>query len=148
AVTGLVWSSDLPVAGKFETSNTLLNRLQGNIVWGQRGNFLSIPTDCPQRDERLGWTGDINMFAPTATFNADASAFLAKYLIDLEDGQSEDGRFPDVAPTTPVLSNGNFAWADVGVMLPWLLHRVYGDDRVLERHYAAMQKWVDFRTRG
>lgn len=148
AVTGLVIASDLPEAGRFATSNALLGKLQSNIVWGQRGNFLSIPTDCPQRDERLGWTGDINMFARTATFNMDAAAFLAKYLIDLEDGQREDGRFPDVAPTVPHMGAGNFAWADVGVMLPWLLYEIYGDTRVLARHYDAAKKWVDFRTAG
>jgi alpha-L-rhamnosidase len=148
AVTGVVVTSDLPPAGKFQTSNAMLNQLQSNIVWGQRGNFLSIPTDCPQRDERLGWTGDINMFARTATFNMDSAAFLAKFMVDLEDGQSPDGRFPDVAPTTSVLGGGNFAWADVGVMLPWLLFQNYGDRRVLERHYDAMKRWVVFRNQG
>jgi alpha-L-rhamnosidase len=148
AVTGIVVASALEPAGTFVTSNALLNRLQSNIVWGQRGNFLSIPTDCPQRDERLGWSGDINMFARTATFNMDSAAFLAKYLVDLEDGQKPDGRFPDIAPTIDIIGAGNFAWADAGVMIPWLLFEVYGDRRVLERHFGAMQRWIDHRTKG
>jgi alpha-L-rhamnosidase len=146
AVTGVVLQSDLPLTGNFQTSNAMLNQLQSNIVWGQRGNFLSIPTDCPQRDERLGWSGDINMFALTATHNMDVSTFLAKYLVDVQDGQRADGAFPDVAPSVSTLGFGSFGWGDVGVFLPWLLYQTYGDLRVLERHYESARRWVDYRT--
>jgi alpha-L-rhamnosidase len=148
AVTGVVVRSDLSVSGRFETSNPLLNQLQSNIVWSQRGNFLSIPTDCPQRDERLGWTGDIQVFARTATFNMDSAAFLAKFLVDLEDTQRANGSIADVAPATPYMGDGHYGWGDAMVFLPWTLYQVYGDTRTLERHYAAMKRWVDYRTSG
>jgi len=148
AVTGVVVRSDLDASGRFETSDALLNQLQSNIVWGQRGNFLSIPTDCPQRDERLGWTGDIQVFARTATFNMDSAAFLEKFLVDLEDAQRADGSVTDVAPAAPRMGDGHYGWGDAMVFLPWTLYQVYGDVRVIERHYEAMQRWVDYRTEG
>jgi alpha-L-rhamnosidase len=148
AVTGVVVGSDLPLTGRFETSNPLLDQLQSNIVWGQRGNFLSIPTDCPQRDERMGWTGDIQVFARTATFNMDSAAFLAKFLDDLEDAQRGNGSVTDVAPTISMKGDGHYGWGDAMVFLPWTLYQVYGDTRVLERHYEAMRRWVDYRTAG
>jgi len=146
SLVGLVWHSDLVRTGTFQTSNAKLNQLQSNIVWGQRGNFLSIPTDCPQRDERLGWTGDIQLFAPTATFNMDSDAFIANYLEALHDGQRADGAVPHVAPTTVELGYGSFGWGDAIVLLPQLLYDVYGDLEPVKRHYDAMKKWVNFRT--
>jgi alpha-L-rhamnosidase len=146
SIVGLVWHSDLPRTGSFQTSNAKLNQLQSNIVWGQRGNFLSIPTDCPARDERLGWTGDIQLFAPTATFNMDSDAFIANYLVALQDGQRADGAVPFVAPTTTELGYGSFGWGDAIVLLPTLLYDVYGDLEPAKRQYNAMKKWVDFRT--
>jgi alpha-L-rhamnosidase len=146
AVRGMVVHNALAETGTFSTSNPLLDRLQSNIVWGQRGNFLSVPTDCPQRDERLGWTGDIQLFARTATFNMDAAAFLSKFVIDMEDGQYPDGQVPHVAPTSPGMGGGAYGWGDAIVILPYLLYQVYGDTRVIERHMTAMMKWVDFRT--
>ena len=98
AITGIVVSSDLTPTGTFASSNALVNRLQQNIVWGQRGNFLDIPTDCPQRDERLGWTGDAQVFAPTAAFNLDVSGFFAKWLADVAADQKPDGAVPWVIP--------------------------------------------------
>lgn len=145
-IVGLVWHTDLPRAGTFTTSNQKLNQLQSNILWGQKGNFLSIPTDCPQRDERLGWTGDIVAFAPTAAFNMDTANFIENYLVALQDGQRPDGAVPDVAPTTPQLGAGNFAWGDAMVFLPYLMFQVYNDRAPMQRHYEAMKKWVDFRT--
>lgn len=145
-IVGLVWHSDLPRAGNFITSNAKLNQLQSNILWGQKGNFLSVPTDCPQRDERLGWTGDIVAFAPTAAFNMDTANFIENFLVGLQDGQRPDGAVPDVAPTISLLGAGNFAWGDAMVFLPHLMFQVYGDRGPMLRHYDAMKKWVDFRT--
>jgi alpha-L-rhamnosidase len=147
-VTGIVVHSDLPATGRFETSDALLNQLQSNIVWGQRGNFLSIPTDCPQRDERLGWTGDIQVFARTATFNMDSATFLEKFLVDLEDAQRANGSVTDVAPTSARMGDGHYGWGDAMVFLPWTLYQVYGDTRVIERHLEAMKRWVDYRSEG
>jgi alpha-L-rhamnosidase len=144
AITGIVLRSDLRTSGNFECSNAMLNRLQSNIVWGQRGNFLSVPTDCPQRDERDGWTGDIQAFARTATFNMDSAAFLSKWLIDLEHGQDAEGSLPDIAPTTASFGRGKFGWGDAGVMVPWTLYQVYDDKRMIEQRYQMMRRWVEF----
>jgi alpha-L-rhamnosidase len=143
-VTGVALSSDTPVAGKFECSEAMLNRLHRNIYWTQRANFIDIPTDCPQRDERLGWTGDAQVYARTATLNADVQAFFAKWLIDLEDGQRPDGQFPMVAPVKVAGDGGGPAWADAGVICPWTVYEVYGDRRVLGRHYPAMKRFLTF----
>lgn len=147
AVTGCVIHSDTPPTGSFECSNPMVNKLQENIVWGQRGNFLSIPTDCPQRDERLGWTGDAQIFVRTASFNMDVAAFFAKWMIDVEDAQSPEGAFPDVAPLLPMsldLSRGAPAWGDAGIIVPWTIYRSYGDTRIVEKHYGAMTRWMDY----
>ena len=111
-------SSDTPVAGGFECSDAMLNRLHSNIYWTQRSNFIDIPTDCPQRDERLGWTGDAQVYVRTATLNADVQAFFTKWLVDLEDAQRADGQFPMVAPVKVAGDDGGPAWADAGVDLP------------------------------
>ncbi|MBN2505145.1 MAG: family 78 glycoside hydrolase catalytic domain [Verrucomicrobia bacterium] len=143
AITALVLHSDMPIAGVFECSNPLVNRLQANILWGQRGNFLSIPTDCPQRDERLGWTGDAQVFLRTATYQMDVAAFFTKWCQDVADAQRPDGAFTDVAPFVAAAS-GTAAWGDAGVLCPWTLYRVYGDRQLLERHYAAGQRWIAY----
>lgn len=143
AVTGIVLGSDTPRAGEFTCSDKRINQLQQNIVWGQRGNYLSIPTDCPQRDERLGWMGDAQVFVRTATTNADVAAFFTKWLVDVDDGQSPDGAFSDVNPNT--MGCGNVpAWADAGVICPWTIYQVYGDQRILEKHLPAMTRWVEW----
>ncbi|HKB57764.1 MAG TPA: family 78 glycoside hydrolase catalytic domain [Lacunisphaera sp.] len=160
AITGIVWHSDLRQTGSFSCSNKLLNQLQSNIRWGQRGNFLDVPTDCPQRDERLGWTGDAQVFATTAAFNYDVSTFFRKWLQDLRDGQHPNGEYPDVAPDVLCLAarkdaaawlkhgnKGNAAWADAGVICPWVIYRRYGDARVLAENYTAMAKWISFQER-
>ena len=144
AVTGVVLHSDTPPAGAFECSNPMVNQLFRNIVWGQRGNFIEVPTDCPQRDERLGWTGDAQIFIRTATYNMDVSAFFTKWLVDLEDAQGPEGGFPDVAPRKVAMGDGTAAWGDAGVICPWTIYEVYGDKRVIEKHFESMKKWISY----
>jgi alpha-L-rhamnosidase len=141
-ITARVLHSDTPWTGRFECSDPMVNQLQSNITWGQRGNFVAVPTDCPQRDERLGWLADAQIFAPTASRNADVSAFFARWLRDVVDGQDADGAFRDVAPVVTLRREGAPAWGDAGVIIPWHLWRTYGDRRVLERSYDAMRAWV------
>jgi len=143
-ITGLGLSSDTAVAGSFECSDETANKLYANIVRTQRANFIDIPTDCPQRDERLGWTGDAQVFVRTATYNTDVAAFFTKWLVDLEDAQSPEGAFPDVAPRKVALGNGTAAWGDAGTVCPWTIYQVYGDKRLLEKHYDAMVRWVEY----
>ncbi|MEV6846764.1 family 78 glycoside hydrolase catalytic domain [Actinoplanes sp. NPDC051411] len=142
-VVARVVGNDLPQTGSFACSDPMVNQLQSNIVWGQRGNFLAVPTDCPQRDERLGWLADAQIFAPTATRNADVSAFLARWMRDVVDGQNDDGAFRDVAPVIAIDREAAPAWGDAGVIIPWLLWRTYGDRRALEDSYDAMKAWVE-----
>ena len=143
-ITGIALSSDTPIAGSFHCSDPMLNQLHSNIVWTQRMNFIDIPTDCPQRDERLGWTGDAQVYVRTATLNADVQSFFGKWLVDLNDGQRADGQFPMVAPVKVAGDDGGPAWADAGVICPWTMYEVYGDKRILEKSYPAMQKFIDF----
>ncbi|MBN2308622.1 MAG: family 78 glycoside hydrolase catalytic domain [Candidatus Hydrogenedentes bacterium] len=143
AVTGIVAHSDTPPAGSFECSHPLINQLQCNIVWGQRGNFLEVPTDCPQRDERLGWMGDAQVFARTASFNMDTAAFFTKWMQDVVDGQSDSGGFPNVAPRAVVENDAAAAWGDAGIIVPWTIYQCYGDTRMLERYYGPMQGWIE-----
>ncbi|QNN24694.1 family 78 glycoside hydrolase catalytic domain [Planctomycetales bacterium ZRK34] len=143
-VTGIAISSDTPVVGEFTCSDPMLNQLHSNIYWTQRANFIDIPTDCPQRDERLGWTGDAQVYVRTATLNTDAQAFFTKWLIDLEDAQRDDGQFPMVAPLKVAGGDGGPAWADAGVICPWTIYQVYGDREELAAHYDAMKKFIAF----
>ena len=150
-LTALVLHTDMKPAGRFRCSSPLLNRLEANIRWGLRGNFLDVPTDCPQRDERLGWTGDAQVFVGTAAFHYDVRAFFHKWLQDLRDGQRKDGAFPDVAPD--VLGKygphqfGNAAWADAGVICPWAIYEHYGDKAILADNYDAMVRWIEYQGR-
>jgi alpha-L-rhamnosidase len=149
AITGRVVHSATPPSGSFECSSSLVNELQENIVWGQRGNFLSVPTDCPQRDERLGWMGDAQVFVRTASYNMDVAAFFEKWMVDVQDAQSPEGAFPDVAPLLRGselidLRWGAPAWGDAGVIVPWTIYRTYGDTRIVERHYDAMVRWMEY----
>ncbi|HXC97828.1 MAG TPA: family 78 glycoside hydrolase catalytic domain [Verrucomicrobiae bacterium] len=144
AVTGIVIGSDTPRTGEFACSDPRINQLQSNIQWGQRGNYISVPTDCPQRDERLGWMGDAEVFIRTACYNSDVEAFFTKWLVDVDDGQSPAGAFSNVSPNTSRDVGGVPAWADAGVICPWTIYEMYGDKRVLERHLPAMIKWVDY----
>lgn len=147
-VSAVVIGSDTQRHGEFECSNELINRLQANIWWGQRSNFLEVPTDCPQRDERLGWLGDAQIFAWTSCFNADTAAFFTKWMDDVTDAQTVDGAFPDVAPVTrPAnleMRSGAPGWADAGVIVPWTVWRWYGDTRILSDHWVSMKRFVDY----
>jgi len=142
ALTGVVAGSDAPLAGEFESSSPLVNKIFSNTLWGQRSNYFDVPTDCPQRDERLGWTGDTQVFVGTGTYNMDVAAFFTKWMTDLADAQTPDGAFPIMAPSHhPGWSPG---WADAGVIVPWTLYHVYGDMRLLARHYAAMARHIAY----
>ncbi len=145
SVTAGVIHSDMKKAGSFECSGPLINQLQHNIQWGQKGNFLDVPTDCPQRDERMGWTGDAQAFSRTAAFNYDVSAFFLKWLGDVAADQREDGAVPFVVPH--VLGENGYAstgWADAATIIPWNLYLAYGDERFLEQQYESMQAWVGY----
>jgi alpha-L-rhamnosidase len=145
-ITGIVLHSENPVTGSFECSDPLLNQLQHNILWGWKGNSLDVPTDCPQRDERLGWTGDAQVFCRTAAFNTNAAGFYAKWLQDLEDSQGPEGQLPPISPDTNAVRNndGGPAWADAGVIVPWTMYLAYGDKRLLEERYGMMARFLDY----
>jgi len=141
--------SDMEPTGTFECSNPLLNQLQHNIQWGQRGNFLDVPTDCPQRDERLGWTGDAQAFSRTATFNMQVHNFFAKWLKDVAADQEPDGKVPFVIPN--VLgpnAGGSAGWADVATIIPWNIYLAYGDKKVLDDQYQSMKAWIGFMQKN
>jgi alpha-L-rhamnosidase len=148
-LTGVVVHSAIERTGSFETSNSLLNQLEHNIIWGQKGNFVDVPTDCPQRDERLGWTGDAQVFSPTASFNFSTVAFYEKWLKDLALDQQDDGAVPHVIPnilshTTRKGDSASSGWADVAVVVPWNVYQAFGDKRVLEEQYPSMKAWVEY----
>ena len=146
-VTGIVLGTDIPRHSSFSTSNPDVNQLQSNIQWGMRGNYLSVPTDCPQRDERMGWMGDAEAFIRTATYNGDVAAFFTKWLVDVDDAQKPDGAYTDVSPSPHGAGGGNGgvpAWGDAGVICPWTIYLVYGDKRILEQHLPNMKRWVDW----
>lgn len=142
--TGEFVGSDLEEHATFETSHPDVNQLYSNIRWSQRDNFLSVPTDCPQRDERLGWTGDIQVFARAATYHADTRAFLRKWLNDLRQSQREDGAYPDIAPFPNFWGFGTGGWGDAGVIVPWTVYLMTGDQAVLEECYASMTHYMDW----
>jgi alpha-L-rhamnosidase len=143
-LVGLALTSDTPYVSELTTSEPALTRLLENIRWTQRMNFIDVPTDCPQRDERLGWTGDAQVYARTAAWNADVQGFFDKWLTDLADAQRADGQFPMVAPLKVAGGDGGPAWADAGVIVPWTMYAAYGDRRRLERSYPSMQKFLEF----
>ena len=144
-LTAVALYSDMKPTGDFVSSNALLNQLQHNIQWGQRGNFLDVPTDCPQRDERLGWTGDAQAFSRTAAFNFGVNNFFAKWLRDVEADQQPNGSVPFVIPN--VLGPGAGAstgWADAATIIPWNMWLAYGDKKILENQYNSMKAWVGY----
>jgi alpha-L-rhamnosidase len=149
SLTGIVIHSDMLRTGRFQTSDPLLNQLQHNIRWGQKGNFLDVPTDCPQRDERMGWTGDAQVFARTAAFNMEVAGFFTKWLADLAADQNDNGSVPHVVPD--VLSRpgrfagGSAAWADAAAIIPWTMYLSYEDTRFLENQYESMKAWVEYQ---
>ena len=147
AITGLVFNSAMTETGSFESSSPTLNKLWQNILWTQRGNMLSIPTDCPQRDERLGWMGDIQIFVGTGIFNMDMAAFYTKWMKDVRDAQAEDGRFADFSPHPfgkDKIFTGVPGWGDAGIVVPWRVWQHYGDKRVLAENLESGKRWVEF----
>jgi len=145
---GVVAHTDLEITGDLKTGNAIVDQLWRNTVWSQRSNFVAIPTDCPQRDERLGWTGDAAAFWDAAAFNMDVDAFTRRFLVHVRDGQTEDGAYPDFAPAAASLQPGKPSpspgWADAGVLLPWVAWRRYGDTAVIEENLPAMGRYFDF----
>jgi alpha-L-rhamnosidase len=144
--TGLVLGSDTTRVGHFSCSDPMINQIYSNAVWTQRANFLDVPTDCPQRDERLGWTGDAQVFIRTAICNMDVAAFFTKWMNDLLDAQKDDGAFTNVAPDI-LDSKGGAAWGDAGVVCPWTLFQCYEDHVLLGKMYPAMKRWVAYLKR-
>jgi alpha-L-rhamnosidase len=142
-VVAVVVHSDLERTGSFSCSDPLVERLHENVVWGQRGNFVSLPTDCPQRDERLGWTGDAQVFAPTASFLYDCETFWEGWLADLAADQLPTGSVPHVVPALPLGFDGAAGWGDAAVVVPWATYVAYGDDAVLRSALPSMAAWVD-----
>ncbi len=156
--TGLVLYSDIQTTGYFTCSNEMINRLQQNILWSQKSNFIDVPTDCPQRSERLGWTGDVQIFASTAAYNMDCDSFFSKWLYDLSADQKDDGLVPWVVPD--IITEDEYpkawlegtgdtiptsaGWGDAAVIVPWTLYQVYGDIRILKRQYNSMKAWVEY----
>ena len=143
AAAGVIVHSDTPRTGFFSCSSPLVDALAEAIVWTQRGNSVDVPTDCPQRDERLGWTGDAQLFALTAAYQMDVAAFMTKWLDDLMAAQLADGALPDVAPPSEAVGAGNAGWADAAVVCPWVLFRMYGERAVIARHYGGMARWME-----
>lgn len=143
--TGCVVHSDIPITSSFTSSNEKVNRLAKNALWGQRGNFLDVPTDCPQRDERMGWTGDAQAFAGTACFQMECAAFYRKYLYDMyQEQQKRNGAVPHVVPTVGLEGEASCAWADAAAVIPWTSYLFYGDPELLRREYPNMRDWVEW----
>ncbi|MFC0215162.1 family 78 glycoside hydrolase catalytic domain [Paenibacillus chartarius] len=148
AFAGEVLHTDMASTGEFECSDPRINQLQSNIRWGQRGNFLDVPTDCPQRDERLGWTGDAQVFISTALYNFQGAPFFTKWLRDLKAEQLPDGGVPFVIPDV-VGGASSSAWGDAAVICPWTVYQYYGDTRLLAEQYESMKRWVEYiRAQG
>lgn len=147
--TGCVLYSDMDQIGKIETSNPLVNRLFLNALWGQKGNFLDVPTDCPQRDERMGWTGDAQVFSGTACFNMDTYAFFSKYGYDLGcEQESKDGMVPMIVPAATISGGGSSAWGEAATVIPWNVYLHSGDKAILEQQFDSMKGWVDYIKRA
>jgi alpha-L-rhamnosidase len=143
-ITGIVIHSEMEPTGTFTCSDPLINQLQKNIQWGQKGNFLDVPTDCPQRDERMGWTGDAQVFSATASYIYNTAGFYTKWMKDVAADQLPDGKVPHVIPDVLKGGGGSTAWADVSLIVPWTTYLAYGDKRILEVQYPSMVKWVEY----
>jgi len=144
-ISAIAIHSEMERTGFFSCSSHLVNRLYENTLWGQKGNFLDVPTDCPQRDERLGWTGDAQVFIKTAAYNYDVEKFFTKWLADLALEQQQDGQVPHVVPDT-IRAGGSAAWGDAATICPWNIYLAYGNKEILERQFTSMHKWVDYIT--
>ena len=144
--TAITVHSNMKRTGFLSSSNTLLNQLFSNIIWGQKGNFLDVPTDCPQRDERLGWTGDAQVFVRTACLNYDAEKFFTKWLADLESDQHDDGYVGHVIPDLLQNPQASSAWGDAAAICPWQVYLAFGNKQILKNQYQSMKKWIDYIT--
>ncbi len=146
AITGIVLTSSTPEVGSFVTDNPMINQLYHNITWTQRSNYFDIPTDCPQRDERLGWTGDAQAYIQSATYNTDISAFFTKWLVDLNDAQRPDDTYPIYAPAPPLRATDTYSpgWSEAGIICPYTIYKTYGDTRVIEKFWPNMQAYLKF----
>ncbi|MBR4333943.1 MAG: family 78 glycoside hydrolase catalytic domain [Clostridia bacterium] len=142
--TAIAVHSDMRRTGWLKSGSAELNRLFSNIVWGQRGNFLDVPTDCPQRDERLGWTGDAQVFIKTASYLFDTERFFRKWLRDMAANQRESGEVGQVIPDLMPEGDSSAAWGDAATICPWQVYQTYGDRAVLEDQFDCMRKWVDY----
>jgi alpha-L-rhamnosidase len=152
-IIGLVIGSDTPKVGTFETDNAMVNQLYSNIDWTQRANYIDIPTDCPQRDERIGWTGDAQVYVKSATFNRDVASFFTKWVVDLNDGQRKDGAYPLYAPAPDLRKTDTFSpgWMEAGIICPYQIYRAYGDTRMISEGWPYMIRFMDFlekRSKG
>jgi alpha-L-rhamnosidase len=144
SVMGIVVHSDMPQTGDFSCSSPLVNKLFSNIVWGQKGNYLETPTDCPQRDERMGWTGDTEFFVPTAAYNFDIQSFYRRHMVTFcEDAQQSDGSYAVVVPDLGA-GYGGTAWGDAGWICPYNIYRTYGDTNIIADHYASFVRCGQF----
>ena len=146
AITGVVLTSMTPEVGSFVTDNKMINQLYHNITWTQRSNYLDIPTDCPQRDERMGWTGDAQVYVKSATFNTDISAFFTKWLVDLNDAQRADDTYPIYAPAPNLRVTDTYSpgWSEAGIICPYTIYKTYGDKKVIEKFWPNMQAYLQF----
>lgn len=144
--TAITVHSNMKRTGFLSSSNTLLNQLFSNIIWGQKGNFLDVPTDCPQRDERLGWTGDAQVFVRTACLNYDAEKFFTKWLADLASDQHDDGYVGHVIPDLLQNPHASSAWGDAAAICPWQVYLAFGNKQILKNQYQSMKKWIDYIT--
>jgi alpha-L-rhamnosidase len=147
-ITGIVFYSAAPQTGTFSCSNSLLNSIYKNITWGQKGNMMSVPTDCPQRDERLGWMGDAQIFSPTASYNMNVNQFFAKWEKDIIDCQDSSGYVYDVNPAIVVDGPAKPGWGDAVVIIPWQMYTYYGDKRILQESYKGMLAWLDYMKKN
>lgn len=144
-----VLGSAIPETGNLETSNASVNQLISNTLWGQRGNYLSVPTDCPQRDERLGWSGDTQVFIGAASYNANVAGFFNKWAQDARDSQTKDGQYTDTIPRSAAVGAGNTAWADAGIIVPYTMYKMYGDTQIISQMYGSMQEYMNWlNSRG
>lgn len=150
--TGVVLHSNMERTGNFKSSSSLVNQLHHNILWGQKGNFVDVPTDCPQRDERLGWTGDAQMFIRTSSYLMNTAPFFTKWLRDLQADQGEDGGIPFYVPDLRSSTSDGWgdtnhssaAWGDAAVICPWTIYEMYGDVRLLAEQYDSMKRWINY----
>jgi alpha-L-rhamnosidase len=144
-LTAVVLHSDVARTGYFECGDTMMNKLYNSIIWSQRSNFFEVPTDCPQRDERMGWTGDMQVFQKTGIYNMNIGAFTSRWLMSLNDGQSGEGGYADFAPLHDLY--GTAGWADAGIICPLMQYKMYGDVEILQELYGNMARYIDYTVK-